>query len=266
MTVGNPKFVNGPNTYVGGGTPLTIGATDDFWNATEIGVDVRIRAGAAVGGSFTTMAPGTNLSLAGQPDGPIHIDLVAHDPCRTETVHTVDVVLDTTPPTVTYTQPALAQYATDQFASIQFTVSDAGSGVASSSVTLDGAAATNGQVLDMFFLNAGLHTIVVTATDNVGNTGTTSRVFRVRATSASLLNNLDRARTLGLVPNIDVYRGLRDSLVAANQSHNKGKHPTEWNQLGAFINQLYGQVGKGIDATTGYRFIGYAQDLIASGG
>lgn len=266
LTVGTPKFVSGSTTYVGGATLLTLGATDDFWSPTEISVDVRIRAGAAVGGSFTTMSSGSNLSLSGQPDGVIHIDLVAHDPCRTETMHTVDVVLDTTPPTVTYTQPALAQYATDQFASIQFSVSDLGSGVASSSVTFDGAAATNGQALDMFFLTAGLHTIVVTATDNVGNTGTTPRVFRVRATSASLLSNLDRARSLGLIPNAQVYTGLRDSLVAANASHRRGQHPTEWNQLQAFVNQILGQLGKGIDRATGLRFIGYALDLIASGG
>jgi hypothetical protein len=70
----------------------------------------------------------------------------------------------------------------------------------------------------------------------------------------------------GLVPDVQVYNGLRNSLVAANQSHAKGKHPTEWNQLQAFINQLLGQTGKGIDAATATRFIGYAQDLILSGG
>ena len=268
LTVGTPKFVSGGTTFVGAATPLTLVAHDDFWRDNEIQVDVRVRAGSASGGAFTTMANGAGISLAGQPDGPVHVDLRAHDACRTEAVHTVDLVLDTTPPVVTYTQPALAQYATDQLSSIAFTVSDGpqGSGVASQSVTFDGAPATNGQTLDMFFLSAGLHTVAVTAADNIGNSATTNRVFRVRATAASLLNNLDRARSLGLVPNVQVYNGLRDSLVAANQSHAKGKHPTEWNQLGAFVNQLLGQSGNGIDAATATRFIGYAQDLITSGG
>lgn len=266
VTIGTPRFVSGPTTYVSGSTPLTLGATDDFWTPSEIAVDVRVRAGAAPGGAFTTMAPGTNISLAGQPDGPIHIDVIAHDPCRTETMHTIDVTLDTTAPTVTYTQPALAQYATDQFASIQYGVTDSGSGVASHSVTFDGAAATNGQVLDMFFLAAGLHTIAVTATDNVGNSGVTNRVFRVRATAASLLNNLDRARSLGLVTNNGAYNGVRASLVAAGNSHNSGKHATEWNQLGAAVNQMSNKAGKGMDEATALRFIGYANDLIASGG
>jgi len=268
LTVGTPKFVSGGTTFVGAATPLTLVAHDDFWRDNEIQVDVRVRAGSASGGAFTTMSNGAGISLAGQPDGPVHVDLQAHDACRTEAVHTVDLVLDTTPPVVTYTQPALAQYATDQLSSIAFTVSDGpqGSGVASQSVTFDGAPATNGQTLDMFFLAAGLHTVAVTAADNIGNSATTNKVFRVRATAASLLNNLDRARSLGLVPNVQVYNGLRDSLVAANQSHAKGKHPTEWNQLGAFVNQLLGQRGKGIDTATADRFIGYAQDLITSGG
>lgn len=268
LAVGAPKYVANGTTYVGAASTLTVGASDDFWRSDEIAVDVRVRAGSETGGAYTTMAAGDTVGLAGLPDGPVHVDLVAHDACRTEVKHTVDLVLDTTAPVVTYTQPALAQYATDQLSSIDYTADDGpqGSGVASTSVTFDGAAATDGQVLDMFFLTAGLHTIVVTATDNIGNTGTTERVFRVRATSQSLLNSLDRARSLGLIPNADVYKGLRDSLAAAVKSHGKGKHPTEWNQLEAVVNQTLGQLGKGIDTATGQRFIGWVQDLIASQG
>jgi hypothetical protein len=181
-------------------------------------------------------------------------------------MHTVDLVLDTTPPSVAFTEPALPEYTPDQLASIAFTVSDTGSGVASSSATLDGAPASNGQALDMFFLDAGLHTVAVTATDNVGNTATTPRVFRVRATSASLVNVLDRARSLGLITNNGAYNGLRATLGAATDSHDRGKHPVEWNQLGAFINQLQAKDGNGVDPATAKRLIGYARDLIDSRG
>lgn len=268
LTIGNPQYVSAGTTFVGGSTPLTIGASDDFFSPDQIGVDVRIRAGSNTGGSFVTMASGDAISLAGQPDGPIHIDLIAHDQCRAEAAHTIDLVLDTTPPAVTYTEPALAQYATDQFASIAYTVDDGpqGSGVASDSVTFDGAAAANGQTLDMFFLDAGVHSIVVSATDNIGNTGTTERTFRVRATAASLLSNIDRARSLGLITNNGAYNGTTASLEAALQSHEAGRHSTEWNQLNAFINQLEAKRGNGIDAATADRFIGYARDLISSGG
>ena len=91
-------------------------------------------------------------------------------------------------------------------------------------------------------------------------------VALVTASAASLLNNLERARSLGLISGPGAYNGLRAKLLAANESHNRGKHPTEWNQLAAFINQLSAQQGKGIDGPTATRFIGYARDLIAGGG
>jgi len=68
--------------------------------------------------------------------------------------------------------------------------------------------------------------------------------------------------TLGLITDRSVYRGLKDSLTVAQQKHNAGQHAVEWNALTSFINQLLGQRGKGIDAATADRFIGYAQDLI----
>lgn len=268
LAIGAPQHVTGSTTYVAAATPLTLGASDDFWAPERIAIDVRVRAGSDPGGAFATMAPGDAVSLAGQPDGPIHIDLIAHDPCRTETAHTIDLVLDTTPPAVTYTQPALAQYATDEFAAIAYAVDDGpqGSGVASESASFDGAGATNGQILDMFFLEAGMHSVVVTVTDNVGNTGTTERAFRVRATAASLISNIDRARSLGLITNNGAYNGIRASLEAAQQSHLDGRHATERNQLGTVVNQLEAKSGNGIDASTARRLIGYVRDLISSGG
>jgi hypothetical protein len=90
--------------------------------------------------------------------------------------------------------------------------------------------------------------------------------FRVRATAASLLANLDRARALGLVRDVNVYAGMRDSLTAALKSHTAGKHPTEWNQLDAFVSKTEAQLGKGVDRATGLRFIAYAEDLVAARG
>jgi hypothetical protein len=266
-------FTSANGFYAGSSNQFTLSYHDFVFTDAQTQARYRVYKDGATPGAFQSIANGGTFAVSGT-DGLYHIEYQTQDPCHTYNpddllatpLRTVDVVLDTTPPTVTYTQPALAQYATDQFSSIQYAVSDLGSGVASDSVTLDGNAATNGQTLDMFFLVAGLHTIVVTATDNLGNTGTTLRVFRVRATSASLLNNLDRARSLGLVPDAKVYKGLRDSLTAASQSHSRGQHPTEWNQLSAFVNQVLGQLGHGIDGTVGLRLIGYARDLIASRG
>ena len=189
----------------------------------------------------------------------------AIDPCRVENTHDTTVVLDTTPPVVTYTQPAADQYDTDDLSSIVYTVSDgAGSGVSSESVAFDGAPTSNGAVIDMFFLNAGIHTAVVTATDNIGNTGDTAKSFRLRATSQSLRNNVDRAFQLGLISRLDVYKGLVDKLDTAVKLHARGKHSAEVDMLVSVHDQLLAQRGKGVDAAFADRMVGWVDDLIAN--
>jgi hypothetical protein len=111
-----------------------------------------------------------------------------------------------------------------------------------------------------------MHTVTVTATDALGNGTTRSVTFRVRATAASLLANVDRASATGLITDPKVYTGMRDSLVAAQQSHAADRHATEWNQLSAFVSKVQAQLGHGVDSATGQRFIAYANDLIAARG
>ena len=178
------------------------------------------------------------------------------------------MILDTTPPTITITSPTPEGkvFDTNSTSTISYTATDAGSGVKTTSVTLDGTASTNGATIDTFFLNPGTHSLVVTASDNLDNTGTSTRTFKVQATSASLLSSWSRARTLGLVPDTKTYNGGRDKLLAALESHNRGQHATEWNQLAAFISLLQAQRGQGVQAATADRFIAWARDLIARKG
>ena len=206
-----------------------------------------------------------------------HVEFRAEDAC-----HTFDETdalpagasqealffLDTTPPAITISSPAAgAVFDTDDVSSIQYSVDDGplGSGVASHSVTFDGAPATNGQALDMFFLDPGAHTIVVTAADNLGNAGSQTRTFEVHATSESLGNNLDRAWRLGLIDKQGIYNSLKAKVEAALRAHERGQHHVEHNVLGAFVNELEAQRGKAVDVETANRFIAYAQDLIERG-
>jgi hypothetical protein len=262
VTVGSPRFVSGGTTYVGGNAQLTFSATDDYWSAAEISLEISIN-----GGAFQPFANGTALRMGdlGLGDGPVTFTVRAIDPCRTETAHDTTVVLDTTPPVVTYSEPSQAQYDTDDFSSIVYTVDDgAGSGVAADSVTFDGAPSSNGLVIDMFFLFAGAHTAVVTATDNVGNTGQTPRSFYLRATSQSLRNNVDRAKQLGLITSLDVYKGLVDKLDTAVKLHNRGKHASEVDMLVSVRDLVLGQRGKAIDPAFADRMVSWVNDLIAS--
>jgi hypothetical protein len=106
----------------------------------------------------------------------------------------------------------------------------------------------------------------VNVADRLGNVGESSVTFRVRATSASLYNNVVRARSEGLIPNNGTYNGLLASLEQAIRSHDRGRHDVEHNQLNAVRNRLENDSPKKIDQATAARFIGYVDDLIASGG
>lgn len=256
-------------TYLGGDATLEVVASDDFWKPEEISVSATI-TDAAGASSTQTFADGNFIDLDALPDGPVSIELQASDACRTEVAHTETYVVDTTAPAITVTSPVPngRVFDTDDLSSIGWTSDDGpnGSGVDTESVTFDGATASQGQVLDMFLLNPGTHTIVVTAADNLGNTGSVTQAFVVRATSASLAANVQRAYDLGLITKADVRRSLAEKTATAVKAHQKGQHLTEHNALDAFISAIEAQLGKGIDPTTGRRFIAYARDLIATGG
>ena len=80
------------------------------------------------------------------------------------------------------------------------------------------------------------------------------------ATLLGIFRCVDR-RAVGLC--FDTANSLGAKTDAALRSHQREQHATEWNQLGAFINELEAQRGKSIDPVTADRFIAFAQDLIA---
>lgn len=275
LTIGTPQVAGTGFTYVSAATPLTVTATDPFWNDPDLPVQVQVvDPGDDPGTADDTVAipasvkhAGDTVSLAGLPDGHYTIRLSASDPCGTEAAHGVNVFVDNTPPVVTYASPTPdGLYDTDDAPTIDYSVVDEGSGVASHSATFDGAPAADGDLLDMFFLAPGLHAVSVDAADKLGNAGTTVSQFRLRATSVSLRNNIDRALSLGLITDKGTYNALRATLDAAVASHKRDAHATEHQQLAAFVQQLTAKAGNGIDAVTAARFTAYAQDLIAAGG
>jgi hypothetical protein len=275
LVAGGTTFVSGGTTFIGADNEFTVTATDDVFTDDFVGLRYRVFLDGTTAGPFVTIDSSDSFSISG-PDGLYHIELQAEDPCHTfdptdslsaGTVLSESFVLDTTGPEIDITSPAPegVVFDTDDASTIAYSVSDAGgSGVASSSVTLDGAPATNGQVLDMFFLAPGLHTIVVTATDNLGNTSSATRTFEVHATAESLNNNIDRACNLGLIK-ATLCNALKAKTKAALAAHNRGQHATEHNILRALIHQLEAKRGKGVDAATADRLIAFIQDLIARG-
>ncbi|HEU4514821.1 MAG TPA: hypothetical protein VFR87_17055 [Nocardioidaceae bacterium] len=266
---GGPVYdAPGGTRYVGPGSSVTVGAGDAVFTDAHVEVESRMYATGTWPAGWAATDNGTTIPLDG-PDGPYRVDTRAGDPCHPVGGGgtSLDFVLDTTAPQADVTSPAPegVEHDTDDRFALTWTTDDGehGSGVASSSATFDGATATQGQEIDTFQLAPGVHTIEVTATDNLGNTDTVTRTFRVRATSASLLANIERAWAEGLITDKGGFNGLRAKLEAAVASHETGMHETEVNQLVAALNQVNAKLDVGIQPAFGARLVAYLEDLIA---
>lgn len=157
---------------------------------------------------------------------------------------------DTTPPVINITSPLPQAYLHTDSVNISWTATDADSGIASSTGTLDSTAVTNGQTFDLFFLNLGSHTLQVTATDNAGNTATASVTFSIVADINSLIAMEQRACSLGWIDGDGICNSLEAKLLAAKASIDRGRFNTAKNQLNAFIAELDAQKDKKV--TQGY--------------
>jgi hypothetical protein len=145
------------------------------------------------------------------------------------------VRIDKTLPSLSITSPANPVYTNTVQLPIDWTASDAGSGIASQSATLDGSAVTKGQVIDLFLLALGSHTAAVNITDNAGNTTSASASFSVGATPASIGDSIDRLLAMGAIANAGIANSLKTKLDG---------NPNHWN---AFLNELDAQLGKKVN-------------------
>ncbi len=262
---GHSAVVNG-TTWVAGDHGFVVTAADTAFQAAAATTRFRTYTSGSQPGAWTEVA-GQSASFALPSSAYENVKWIVEwevtNGCETVT-GTRAFYLDKTAPTVVVAQPSAAMYDTDDMSSIVYTATDGGSGVQTQGVTFDGLTAASGQVLDMYTLQTGTHTVAAATTDFVGNTATVTKSFTLLATTQSLRNNLDRAVAEGKITDAKVVKGLKDKLDAALKSHASGKHPTEKLQLVALVEQLMAQRGKGIDATVANRMIGWANDLIAA--
>lgn len=268
---GGPQYVDAATgtRYVGPGTALTVAAADEVFADGRLDLQARVFPTGGTVPEWTVTANGAQLPLTG-PDGPYTVQTRAGDPCHTvegTTATASEVVLDTTAPQVDVTGPAPEGLVldTDDVTTVTWTAQDGvhGSGVAATSATFDGVPVPQGHVVDAFFLAPGVHTVAVTATDNLGNTRTVTRTFEVRATAESLLANVERAWAEGLIVDKGGYQGLKAKLEAAVASHEDGKHATEVEQLSAALNQVRAKLDLGIRQPFGARLVAWLEDMIA---
>lgn len=160
------------------------------------------------------------------------------------------VVRDTTAPVITWTGNQ-GTYSPDQTVNITCTATDSGSGIASATCpNISGPASS---------FNIGVNTFTATATDNAGNTTTSSTSFTVGVTPQSLCN---------LTRSYETKSGVADSLCVKIQNAAaaiaRGDRNGAKAQLLDYQNEVSAQAGKSMTKDQAALLIKYAQMLAAS--
>jgi hypothetical protein len=180
------------------------------------------------GASFTACA--SPQSYPGQlAEGSHTLAVEAKDIAGHTATESYTWIIDTTPPTITYSGNA-GTYTLDQTVNITCTAMDA-LGVASTTCQ-DIAGPAYG-------FNAGVNTFSATATDNAGNVGSGSTSFTVVVTYGSLTNLVNL-----FVTNPNIAGSLTAKLAAAADVAARGDFNARNGQLNAFRNELSAQTGK----------------------
>jgi hypothetical protein len=148
---------------------------------------------------------------------------------------------DTAAPVITINAPEARAYPHPEFLTLDFSVVDAT--LMSVEADLDGMAVINGQVIDLYTLAIGEHTLTVVATDYYGNSSTMSVTFSVEATTQSLVQSIARFYDEGKIDSAGIYQGLMSKLVAAMRAK---RVDTAINILNAFIDLVEAQIGQHI--------------------
>ncbi len=179
---------------------------------------------------------------------------------------------DTVAPVVTITAPEAKTYLRTDPLTLDFSAVDGEdgttpsfappSGVKTLAGDLDGTPAASGQVIDMFTLPLGEHTLTVTAADYYGNATTQAVTFSVEATIKTLMGSVNHFYELGLIDN----EGIRDSLLAklraAEAAVKRDQTKTALNILNAFYFHVMAQYGKHIAPAAADALISDLQHVI----
>ena len=141
---------------------------------------------------------------------------------------------DIDPPEITISSPAAGDHLISESITIDFTVTDDGSGVDTVSAALDGYPVSSGDTVALYTLGAGSHTLDVEASDKSGNVGSETVTFNVIVTADALADLIRILLDAGLIDNA----GVANALIAK-----VGSGSTK-----ALLNHIDAQDGKHIDS------------------
>jgi hypothetical protein len=185
------------------------------------------------------------------------------------------VYLDNTAPVITINQPTASQYPHNAMLTLDYSVSDGnGSGVASFTAKMDGALTLpDGHVLQspppplpinlLTEMTLRSHTFSVTATDNLGNTGSNSVTFSIVVTPDSIKGDVNQFLAMGAIRNHGLANSLLAKLNSAAKARARGNCNGAANIYRTFVSELQAQSGKGVSTQAAAIMIADAQYLIA---
>ena len=146
--------------------------------------------------------------------------------------------IDKTPPVVTIIRPEGKTYNNTEFFNIEWTTTDALSGVASEAGQLDGVIVSNGQLVELLLIPAGTHIVSVQGVDKAGNAAGASMTFIVVTDINGLIASLNYMCGLGWINNQGICKSLLSKLETTKAAIERDQLTSAGNKLAAFINEL----------------------------
>jgi len=158
-----------------------------------------------------------------------------------------NINIDKTAPAINIISPQAADYLHSDSLSIAWEVVDHLSGIQTASAMLDNQPVVNGQVIELYALILGAHTLTLQALDNADNVASQSVTFEVTANINSLLAATSYAFERGWIEKEGVYKSLLASLEAAQASIMNHRYIAARLQLLSFIHKLNAQREKAVN-------------------
>jgi hypothetical protein len=173
-------------------------------------------------------------------------------------------IYDVDAPVITINAPQATTYLHPNFLTLDFGAVDVGpAGLKTVWADLDGTPVTSGQVIDLYTLSLGDHTLTVNAVDKAGNQASQAVTFGVTATIQSLKASVNRFYKEGKINNRGIYISLLANLDVARIALDKGKTKLAIVVLEAFVCHVRAQSGKHITVYAANRLITDARWVIA---
>lgn len=172
-------------------------------------------------------------------------------------------ITDTTAPVITINSPTASAYLHQNSLTLGFAATDDIAGIKQVWAELDGVAVTNGQMIDLYTLPLGEHTLTVHAMDKAYNESSKSITFTVTATVESLMTGVSRFVSEGKIADNGVQKSLLQKLAGVQNALKKGQTIAATNKLEAFINEVQALSGNKITAEAANLLIADAQWVIA---